>query len=498
MHRLVTGPQGLTRLLGWLEQRLGCRATLVDRDNAMAPPGTREPAVPAQARPELLRVAQGRCDSVAVHTPTQAVRLLSMGQSAPILVLVSEGCANSDSDLASDAARLLALRWHADRAEELERRMRQTENLVSESALYLVMTGHIEQARRVLSTIGSRLYEYMRIYLVEGSFGEREELAAHCKRVLKGRACVIRCPVYRRHLIIVAPTSTMGDDATDDPVGPLLRSVHPKVTIGAGSSVSVNALNFGYAEAFHALTLARETTDRYVRLGRGDDLSTHTPPAAFEWSRRVLSPLLRYVPERPQDPNGAELLVTLRSWLDFRGGASRQLNVHRNTLRSRIDRIAVLLGRDLDKVDQQAEVHLALRLARKAQFASGGEGRSVDLEELLVDESTTRWSEDFLGPLLSSPRAPVLCQTARTWLAEDAQVERAAAALGVSAPAVRKRLIRVEKMIGRSLLGAPSARFDLVLALRSWDAGQSRRDRVGGSIARAQGAKDVDGGGDGS
>lgn len=482
MHRLVTGPRGLTRLLGWLEQRLACRAILVDRDNARTP-GSREPALPAQARAELVRVAQGRCDSVAVHTPTQAVRLVSMGQSAPILVLVSRDLASGDGELVSDAARLLALRWRVDHAAELERKIRQTENLIKESTLHLAMTGHTEQARRVLSAIGSPLHEHVRIYLVEGSFKEREELASRCELTMKGRACVIRCPVHRRHLIILAPTvNWVNDDGADDPVASLLRSVHSRVTIGTGSPVSVSALDFGYAEAFHALTLAREAPDRYVRLSRGDDLSTRTPPAALDWSRRVLSPLFQYVPDRSQDPNGAELLVTLRSWLDFRGGAHRQLMIHRNTLKARLDRIAALLGRDLEKIDNQAELHLALRLARKARSASGGEKQTADLAELLADESIVRWSTDFLRPLLSSPQAEIFCQTVRTWLAENGQIERTAAALGLSAPAVRKRLMRIEKLLGRSLLGAPSARFDLVLALRAWEArnvGTAGRRRLG-------------------
>ncbi|MEV0054352.1 helix-turn-helix domain-containing protein [Saccharopolyspora shandongensis] len=49
-------------------------------------------------------------------------------------------------------------------------------------------------------------------------------------------------------------------------------------------------------------------------------------------------------------------------------------------------------------------------------------------------------------------------------------MENTAAELGVSVVGVRKRLLRVENLLGRSLLNGPSARYDLYLALRVLDA----------------------------
>lgn len=467
MHRLVTGPDGLERLLGWLQQRLAGNAALVDHDGAAISQTGAGMGLPAEARSEFLRLVEGRCDSAAVYTPKQMIQLVAIGEPAPFLLILVSDFANSHSEMVSDAARLLALRWRLDRAEELDRRNRDVKYLSQELILYFLMSNRIEEAFRVAKVINAPLPKYVRVYIIESPFGDRDKLASRCELVLQDKACVVRCPVYNRHLLIMMRMADLSDDSADL-VEPLLRSVKQTAIIGAGCSVSLGDIGFGYTEAFHALTLARDTPGKYVRLKRRDDLSAHMPSIALHWSRCVLSPLIRHAPARPQDPDSAELIETLRSWLDFRGSAYRQLNIHRNTLKARIGLIGELLDRDLHRIDNQAELHLALRLARRSQPTPTKEEDPVTLAELLQEESIAHWSSEFLRPLLKSSRqTQALCQTVRTWLATDAQVERAANVLGVSAPAVRRRLTRVERMLGRSLLGAPSARFDLILALRS-------------------------------
>ncbi len=61
------------------------------------------------------------------------------------------------------------------------------------------------------------------------------------------------------------------------------------------------------------------------------------------------------------------LLDTARSWLAAEGstsGASKQLHVHRNTVRYRLRRLEELTGRDLAKPVDAAELHVALECAR--------------------------------------------------------------------------------------------------------------------------------------
>jgi DNA-binding PucR family transcriptional regulator len=57
--------------------------------------------------------------------------------------------------------------------------------------------------------------------------------------------------------------------------------------------------------------------------------------------------------------------VTLRAFLDCNGSWSRtaqQLHLHLNTVRYRITRVEELTGRDLSRMDDRADVYLALHL----------------------------------------------------------------------------------------------------------------------------------------
>ncbi|MFC5058454.1 helix-turn-helix domain-containing protein [Saccharothrix xinjiangensis] len=54
----------------------------------------------------------------------------------------------------------------------------------------------------------------------------------------------------------------------------------------------------------------------------------------------------------------------------------------------------------------------------------------------------------------------------RTWFRHDLRTAPVAAELGISAHGLRKRLARVEELLGRALPAGPSARYDLHHALR--------------------------------
>ncbi|TDD04731.1 PucR family transcriptional regulator [Saccharopolyspora terrae] len=103
--------------------------------------------------------------------------------------------------------------------------------------------------------------------------------------------------------------------------------------------------------------------------------------------------------------------------------------------------------------------------AAAARF-TGGARPSGDLDELLHREEVRRWADRLLAPLRDSPQ---LLETVWSWLLADARSARAAEALGISSPALRKRLIRAEQLLERSLLHSPSLSYDLHLAFRALD-----------------------------
>lgn len=85
-----------------------------------------------------------------------------------------------------------------------------------------------------------------------------------------------------------------------------------------------------------------------------------------ESARSLVDTLLAPVIALPADDREM-LLETARSWLAAEGstsGASKQLHVHRNTVRYRLRRLEALTGRDLAKPVDAAELHVALECAR--------------------------------------------------------------------------------------------------------------------------------------
>ncbi|MDQ7909925.1 PucR family transcriptional regulator ligand-binding domain-containing protein [Phytohabitans sp. ZYX-F-186] len=82
---------------------------------------------------------------------------------------------------------------------------------------------------------------------------------------------------------------------------------------------------------------------------------------AFAFSTSLLTPVLRH-----QEAGAAsELLSSLRAWLEHNGQwntAAEELNIHRHTLRNRIDKVAELLGKDLQSGRVRAELLLALEI----------------------------------------------------------------------------------------------------------------------------------------
>ncbi|WP_420121276.1 PucR family transcriptional regulator [Nakamurella sp.] len=110
-----------------------------------------------------------------------------------------------------------------------------------------------------------------------------------------------------------------------------------------------------------------DPADRRVRMASGDRatsavmlLSAVPDRLRRSFAGAVLDGVVEY-----DRRTGADLLVTLRAFLDCNGSWSRtaqQLHLHLNTVRYRITRVEELTGRDLSRMDDRADVYLALHL----------------------------------------------------------------------------------------------------------------------------------------
>jgi hypothetical protein len=463
MQREATGPDGLERLLRWLARRVGGRVVLLDR---VGIPVHAFPEFPKdvleQVAGDIERVATGEVRAAAVDLGSGVVHIQSIGgeKGAILVVARAEQFSQPARTMIGDASRLLWLRWRVEDVSRRQRRLDRAETQVREAVLHLLMVGDLQAARRVAETLRPSLAEEIRVYVVECPTDARDRSVAYCDRVSGGQAWIVRCPVYSRHIIVLAPASQGANEMQDALRTYAARSIG--IHVGGSDTVPLRELASAYEQAFHALAMARGLPGNYARFSPRGDLAALLRPTGYEWAKAILQPLSDYRCDRAQDPDAAELTATLRSWLDFYGGAARQLKIHRNTLSARLRHIQELLGRPLDNIETQSRLHLALRVLD----GPGGAGGAATLDALLGSPEVRRWAGTQLAPLRSRD-SELFLKTLRLWLDNDARLEPTASELGISVSGTRKRLIRIEEILQRSLLIGPSARYDIWLALKA-------------------------------
>jgi sugar diacid utilization regulator len=374
--------------------------------------------------------------------------------------------------LLADTARILGLCWRLEEAEQTSRRAASAMAHSREAVLHLLMVGSLAAARRIAAMLEPRLPNLTRVYVVECPAGRRYQVADRIERFARGRAWIVPCPVRPHHLIALVPPERIHKSAVPAARGAqldqLIADHVPDCRVGASDEMPLSETAIGYEQAFHALAVARGVPDRYARFDRDTELAPFVGSVGHAWAAEFLRPCLLYTRARRADPGPEELLATLNSWLTFESGASRHLKIHRNTLSARLRLLNGLLGVDLARVSDQSAAWLALRLhsALGARTTPPEPDRTVTLDELLDTEVAGVWARSQLRPLERAGRT-VGIETIRAWLRADTRLPATAAALGISAPATRKRLARIEQALGRSLLHAPSAKHVLWLAMRA-------------------------------
>ncbi|MEU9300864.1 helix-turn-helix domain-containing protein [Streptomyces sp. NPDC048269] len=463
VHRLAhTG--GSAALLEWLAARLGGWAGVVDAGEQGRERGP-ESAVRGAAEMSARGVR-----SAVLHQGGSATLLFALDGGRALAAVLEQPHHPGAATLLADAAVPLALVLRAEDAARREERAGLAESRAREAVLHLLMNGRLSTAHQIAGALGPSLPEPMRMYVVECRTGRRGEVARLCGELTGGRAWIVRCPVYVRHLIVLVPADLAAAAADHDPLAGALVGVAPDCAVGVSGELSLREAPAAYTQAFHALAVARGRGERHARFGPGPELALAAHGAGTGWAEALLAPLHAHEPRRPQDPGAQELRATAHAWLNFTSHATRLLKIHRNTLAARLRLVEALLGLELASLADQAALSLALRLTpggAPGEGPGGGPAAAPDLDEVLRDPRLTAWARNHLGPLTGPDAPPGARETVRVWLAHDAQLVPAAGALGISVPGARKRLSRVEALLERSLLQSPSARHDLWLAQRA-------------------------------
>ncbi|SCD45833.1 PucR C-terminal helix-turn-helix domain-containing protein [Streptomyces sp. PpalLS-921] len=491
MYRLArTG--GSPELLGWLARRADGWAGLLDGDGTVLQavagtarwPGQDAAGLASRAVRELtVRGAR----AYSLETGGRTALLLPLdgageGRDTLLAVVAPRPVPAQLATLLADATMPLGLAWSSESVERKRRRVDLAEFRGREAVLHLLMTGQLSIAHQVAGALRPKLPDPVRVCVVECSGGQRDEVARICADASGGRTWIVRCPVYARHLILIMPVEP---DAVSAPGGrgagagreegaPLDRTVAELVddcVVGVSEAVPLSDTAAAYRQAFHALAVARGLPDRHARFGSAPEPALVAGAAGARWADALLAPLLTHLPRRSQDPGSQELAATLASWLAFSSHATQHLKIHRNTLAARLKLIGELLGLDLNRLAGQAALDLALCIraapARHRPDVRREHPAAPDLDAVLSGPGIQDWAAQQLRQI--APAGPTAEETLRTWLRCEAQLAPTAAELGISVPGTRKRLVRLEAVLHRSLLRTPSARYDLWTAFRAAD-----------------------------
>ncbi|MFE4369746.1 helix-turn-helix domain-containing protein [Streptomyces sp. NPDC056835] len=489
MHRLAHRVDGVQALVRWLARRTGCWVGLMDSAGGVqtaSPRGRGSDVMLLVA--DALRVMRerGLRTFVTDESPGRSVALLTIDipgdQSGPVpcgLVLAVVGSDPLGTAAPGAAGPLLGICWWARETERTRRRVEIADARGREAVLHLLMSGNLTTAHQIASVLAPRLHDPARFHVIECGVDRRAETIRICTELTGGRAWIVRCPVYSDHVLVVA--SATPDPADARRLEAALTAEIEGCVVGTGDALALRDTATGYEQAFHALAAARGRPERWARFDATLGLPVVMGHHGHAWADRLLAPLTGHIPARAADPDSRTLTDTVRSWLAFSSTATRHLKIHRNTLASRLRHIETLLGLDLELVGDQAKLDLALRIAALPHVTDHGPTGTAQpapaedaIEAPLRLPAVREWALTQLRPVHED--APALETTLRTWLRNDTRLSTTARALGVSVTGVRKRLIRLEQVLHRSLLRAPNARHDLWLAIEILDRGKPDRN----------------------
>jgi purine catabolism regulator len=177
--------------------------------------------------------------------------------------------------------------------------------------------------------------------------------ATHAEVLIDDLAAMFSTPFVRRRGRVVECL------LQDDPLQ-RLDDYGLRVPIGVGTPMAPRHAAATLRQAQFALDTSRRVgAPIEYRDGAAHDLLLHIASAEYleTFSAAALAPI-------EQARGGRVLLETLHLWLIERRSieaTADRMQVHRHTIRNRIQRIAQVTGHDLDSIDTQTELWLALK-----------------------------------------------------------------------------------------------------------------------------------------
>jgi sugar diacid utilization regulator len=471
------GEGAIRRVVTWLAETVSGAVALTDESrqqlDAAAGGSSVSLAVPSA---DLVRaVVEGRIRAASVDEGECCLRLVAIGYESPHAVLtvgLDRRFDEQSTAMMAHAAGVLGLLLQARGVEQDHRRLAEMSAHLRLAVFQLLMGGDVVLAQRTARGLHPGLLDadLVRVYVLESPEDQRDALSNECD--FGGHALVVRCPAYEQHLIIVVPTTggARDRDARAGEVESALRRLvdaRTDLVLGGSDCRPLSQAAVAYQDAVRALAVARFRRERFAMHATQTRLTQLLDPARTEnWAVDLLRPL----DELPYYIRN-QVLGTVGLGLEFTAvNAAKILGVSRNTVRSRMEKAAVLLNVDLDEVAGRAVLALALRSYATASSVSGasgvrGEPNVPSLNALLSADEIRVWARELLGRLGDDDRG--LRRTLRTWLTQNSSTGGTAHVLGLHARTVRDHIRRAERLLECQLLSGGSDQYEVALAFAS-------------------------------
>lgn len=362
--RGFSGQQALTRaavtgraaeVVNRLAVILGGWAALLD------PGGELRHVSPASARSlagavtgEVSRLRGRRHAALALvqgysHVVVHPLAPSSRGQGF-LAVGVEHALGTTDQSLINVATALLSFDLKQAKVEEATAR--------SAALLRLLLDG-VQPDEEILVGLGGALLTRPRLQ-VTALTGEPDILNELLLDLVAGLGDHVLAAVVEGDLLAV--TAARNDQET------LLRVVTDQGQVaagtsrGSGSAQVAGAIHQARQAAASARHLVPPVLD-YEQVGRTSAVSLVDPSALTAYTDGLLGPLDEYARS-----TGIDLVASLAAWLGQHGQydpAATSLNIHRHTLRYRVQKAEALLGRDLTCADARMELWFAITARRR-------------------------------------------------------------------------------------------------------------------------------------
>ncbi|MCD7101326.1 helix-turn-helix domain-containing protein [Pseudoclavibacter sp. 13-3] len=310
------------------------------------------PAQMQVLRASAVRVLDaGLRGAMSIDADDVHARLQTLGPSHGLLGAVAMGIGRKP--LSADAQRQLLARATALLSLSLVRtqEVRRAEAGLSTAVLRLLLSGAVGAAHRTAAPFAPLPDAPIIVVAACADSLSSDQVVSSLERAHRGVRSLTAVNEGTAVMIIAHHDFAQAAPAPDE------------LRMGVSQAVLYESVQQGFEQAMAALRQAVAGDDAQVRYQPvvADSMvdAIQRVPGLDGLARRLLEPLLDRDGGRADD-----LVVTLRAWLDAGGqweAAAARLQVHRHTLRSRIERCARVLQVDLRDPRVRQEVWLALQ-----------------------------------------------------------------------------------------------------------------------------------------